>query len=286
MNESRPSENQRGADKPRLNAVVTLRNEVSPWLIILQVVPDGWDLPDYVPGQFITLGLPGSVSRCALAEPEIPPADPDKLIRRAYSIASSPMNREFLEFYIALVPDGALSPRLFTLNIGDRIWLSPKATGKFVFDDSRVPKGANLVLVATSSGLAPFVSMLSTYLKFPPQRRVALIHGVRHSWDLGYRSILMAMERLRTNLTYIPVVSRPQEEPVPWKGATGHVQDVWRSGAIEKAWGTRPRPENTNVFICGSPRMSEAMLELLGQEGFKEETKQQPGQIHVEKYWK
>ena len=54
-----------------LNAVVTLRNEVSPWLMILQVVPDGWDLPDYVPGQFAVLGLFGSASRCALAEPEI-----------------------------------------------------------------------------------------------------------------------------------------------------------------------------------------------------------------------
>jgi hypothetical protein len=32
--------------------------------------------------------------------------------------------------------------------------------------------------------------------------------------------------------------------------------------------------------------MSEFMLELLGQEGFKEETRHEPGQIHVEKYWK
>ena len=268
-----------------LNAVVTLKNEISPWLMILQVVPDGGGLPDYVPGQFATLGLFGSATRCALAEPETRPAEPDKLIKRAYSIASSPANREFLEFYIALVPGGALTPRLFTLNIGDRIWLSPKATGRFIFDDSRVPEGANLVLIATSSGLAPFVSMLSTYLKLSPRRRVALIHGVRHSRDLGYRSILMTMERLRTNLTYIPVVSRPQEEPVPWRGATGHVQDVWKSGAIEKAWGSRPKPENTHVFICGSPHMSESMLELLGQEGFKEETKQGPGEIHVEKYW-
>jgi len=269
-----------------LNAVVTLRNEVSPWLMILQVVPDGGNLPDYVPGQFVSLGLFGSASRCALAEPEIPPADPEKLIKRAYGIASSPVNREFMEFYVALVPGGALTPRLFNLKIGDRIWLSQKTAGKFTFDDSKVPKGANLVLITTGSGLGPFVSMLSTHLKFPPQRRVALIHGVRHSWDLGYRSILMAMENLRTNLTYIPVVSRPNEEPVAWKGATGHVQDMWKSGAIEKAWGLRPRPENTQVFICGSPRMSESMLELLGQQGFKEETKNEQGQIHVEKYWK
>ena len=118
------------------------------------------------------------------------------------------MNREFLEFYVALVPGGALTPRLFNLKIGDRIWLSQKAVGKFTFDDSRVPKGANVVLIATSSGLAPFVSMLSTHLKFPPQRRVALIHGVRHSWDLGYRSILMAMEHLRDQLN-LPACCQP-----------------------------------------------------------------------------
>jgi len=268
-----------------LNAVVTLRNEVSPWLMILQVVPDGWDLYDYVPGHFTSLGLLGSASRCAIAEPENPVAAPDKLIKRAYCIVSSPVNREFLEFYVALVPGGALTPRLFNLEIGDRIWLSQKAGGKFTFDESRVPKDANVVLIATGSGLAPFMSMLSTHLRFPPTRQIALIHGVRHSWDLGYRSILMAMEHLRDNFTYIPVVSRPKEEPVPWKGATGHVQDAWKSGAIEKAWGFRPGPENTHVFMCGSPQMSESMLDILQQEGFKEDKKKEPGQIHVEKYW-
>ena len=270
---------------PTLNAVVTLRNEVSPWLMILQVVPDGWDFPDYVPGQFASLGLFGERSRCAAAEAENPVTAPDKLIRRAYSIASSPLNHEFLEFYVALVPNGALTPRLFNLKIGDRIWLSRKATGNFTYDDSQVPKGADLVLVTTGSGLAPFVSMLKTHLRFPAVRRVALIHGVRHSWDLGYRSILMAMEHLRTNFTYLPVISRPEEEPVPWKGATGHVQDVWTGGAVEKAWGSRPGPETAHIFMCGSPQMSDAMIEILGREGFKEDKRNEPGQIHVEKYW-
>ncbi|MDX9788185.1 MAG: ferredoxin--NADP reductase [Salinivirgaceae bacterium] len=273
-------------DKTILNAVVTLRNEVSPWLMILQVVPDGWDFPDYVPGQITSLGLFGSAPRCALAEPERNPVDPEKLIKRAYSIASSPVNRDFLEFYVALVPSGTLTPRLFNLKIGDRIWMSQRAVGNFTYDDSKVPEEADLVLITTGSGLAPFISMLKTHLKFPPQRRIAIIHGVRHSWDLGYRSILMAMENLRTNLIYLPVVSRPQEEPVPWKGATGHVQDVWKSGVIEKAWGYRPVPGNVHVFMCGSPHMSESMFAILQQEGFKKDGKGDPGQIHVEKYWR
>ena len=269
-----------------LNAVVTLRNEVSPWLMILQVVPDGWDIPDYEPGQFASLGLFGSASRCALGEPEDPAPDQEKLIKRAYSIASSPVNREFLEFYIALVPGGALTPRLFDLKIGDRVYLSPRVVGRFALEPSRIAENSNLVLVATSSGLAPFVSMLSTHLRFPSQHQIAIVHGVRHSWDLGYRSILMAMQHLRPNVTYLPVVSRPDKEPVLWKGATGHVQDVWTSGLLERAWGFAPGPEDTHVFMCGSPHMIASMTELLAQEGFKEDARDEPGQVHAEKYWK
>lgn len=267
------------------NAVVTLRNQVSPWLMILQVVPYGWDFPDYKPGQFAMLGLPGTASRCAAAEPESPLEEPERLIKRAYSLASSPMQREYLEFYIALVPGGTLTPRLFNLKIGDRVWLSKIPSGRFTYDDTCVTEGSSLVLCTTGAGLAPLFSMLATHLKFPPQRRVVLIHGVRHSWDLGYRSILMAMEHLRTTFTYIPVISRPGEEFVPWKGATGHVQDVWKSGAIEKAWGNTPTPDNTHVFMCGSPDMSQSMIALLEQEGFKVDDEDGLGQIHVENYW-
>jgi ferredoxin/flavodoxin---NADP+ reductase len=211
----------------------------------------GFSLTMY-PGQFAVLGLFGSASRCALAEPEIPPADPDKLIKRAYGMASSPLNRDFLEFYMALVPGGALTPRLFNLKIGDRIWLSQKAAGRFTYDDSKVPKGANLV--SDHHRFRPrAVREHAEHSPEVPARAAEspLIHGVRHSWDLGYRSILMAMENLRTNLTYLPVVSRPNEEPVPWKGETGHVQDVWKSGAIEKAWGFRPG-RKIRTFSCAA----------------------------------
>jgi len=223
---------QQTVPKLELNAVVTLNNEVSPWLRILQVSPDGWDLPNFVPGQYTTLGLYGCTPRCVLASPESNPPEPTKLIRRAYSIVSSPLVRDFMAFYVSLVPDGVFTPRLFNLKIGDRIWLSQRITGSFTFD--HVPGDANVILIANGSGLAPFVSMLSTHLELSTQRRVVLIHGVRHSWDLGYRSTLMAMQHLRPHFVYLPVISRPAFEPVPWKGATGHVQDVlgeWHAGA-------------------------------------------------------
>ena len=93
-----------------LNAVVTFRHDFSAGLMTLRVAPDGWALPEFEPGQYVSLGLFGSARRSTLAEPESVAPEPEKLIRRAYSIASSPENREFLEFYINLVPTGVLTP--------------------------------------------------------------------------------------------------------------------------------------------------------------------------------
>ena len=269
--------------EPKLNAVVTLRDEISPWLIILRVVADGWALPDFRPGQFAVIGLPGSAPRGTLALPEEHPSDPDKLIRRAYSIASSSLTRQYMDFYVALVTSGALTPRLFSLQIGDRIWLGPKIAGMFTFD--QVPAAESVVMIATGTGLAPYMSMLSTHLMCGGPRRIAVLHGARHSWDLGYRSQLMTLQHLCGNFTYLPTISRPADEPTPWVDAAGYVQDLWTNGALDRSWGFHPTPENTHVFLCGSPAMIDGAVELLGREGFKEQTKKEAGQIHVERYW-
>ena len=269
--------------EPALNAIVTLRDEISPWLMILRVVADGWQLPDFAPGQFAVVGVPGAVPRCALALAEETQPDPTKLIRRAYSIASSSLTRQYMEFYIALVTSGALTPRLFTLKIGDHLWLSSRISGMFTF--AQIPDDQHVIMIATGTGLAPYMSMLSTHLMCGGPRRVAVLHGARHSWDLGYRSQLMTLQHLCPNFSYLPVISRPQDEPAPWGGATGYVQDLWNSGVLDAEWGFHPTPTNTHIFLCGSPAMIDGEVTLLGKEGFREQTKNQPGQIHVERYW-
>ena len=269
--------------KDTLNAVVTHKIEVSPELIILQVSPDGWKLPEFEPGQFAVLGLPASAPRTAWADPEEEAPKPGRLIRRAYSIASSSVASEYLELYITVVRSGALTPRLFALEMGDRIWLGPKITGMFTLADA--PKDVDLVLAATGTGLAPYMSMLRTHFPAEGDRRFAVLHGARHSWDLGYRSELSTMQRLSGNFTYIPLISRPDEEPAPWSGLTGYIQDIWTGGALDEAWGGHPTPSDTHIFLCGNPRMCEDMVELLSREGFKEQTRREPGEIHVERYW-
>lgn len=267
----------------QLNAVVTQRSEVAPGLLILRVAPDGWSLPEFKPGQFAVLGLPAEAPRHDFSDAEEPLPKPGSMIRRSYSIASSSRANEYLEFFLNFVRSGSLTPRLFALSLGDRLWLGPKITGLFTFD--RVPADANVVMVGTGTGLAPYMSMLRTFLDREGDRRFAVIHGARHSWDLAYADELITMQRLRSNVTYIPTVSRPDEEPVPWGGEIGRVQDVWRRGRVRQAWKFEPAPQHTHVLLCGNPGMIEDMVALLAAEGYREHTREEPGQVHVERYW-
>jgi len=265
------------------NAVVAQRVDVASGLMILRVSPKDWQLPPFKAGQYTVLGLPGSAPRAGLTDEESPAPPSDKLIRRAYSIASSSVENAYLEFYITLVRSGALTPRLFALGPGDGLWLSSKVVGLFTL--GRVPDGHNVLLIATGTGIAPYMSMLRTHLADIREPRIAVIHGARHSWDLGYHAELATMQRLCRNFAYVPIVSDTQGESVTWKGRTGFINEHWEKGALRESLGFEPSQENTHVFLCGNPLMIEAMLGILRAEGYAEQTPQAPGNVHLERFW-
>ena len=102
-----------------LNSVVTNIMQVSPIMRIIRVKPDSWELPDFTAGQFISLGLEASFPKVAGSPPDEKEYKEGKVIRRMYSIASSSVLREYVEFYITLVHSGALTPRIFNLQVGE-----------------------------------------------------------------------------------------------------------------------------------------------------------------------
>lgn len=264
-----------------LNSVITQILQVSPIMKIVRVKPVGWEFPEFKGGQFVALALPGSAERCDSATDEFEtPEDPDKLIKRAYSIASTSTS-DYVEFYITLVHSGALTPRLFNLNIGDKVFMGKKGVGMFTLD-SVVPE-KNIVLIATGTGVAPYMSMLrSDALK--RKGNIMVVHGAANSWDLGYSSELQLLESMFDQFTYLPTITEPQKEPAGWNGDTRFIEKIWQGGIAKEKWGFDPTAEDTEIFLCGNPRMIESMVALLEKDGFTEHTKKVPGQIHVEEF--
>jgi ferredoxin--NADP+ reductase len=263
------------------NATVTGREEINPQLLILRVQPDQ-PLFDFAPGQFAVLGLLGREPRLPEAAAEETAPDADKLIRRAYSIASSSVERRYIEFYLTLITSGQLTPRLFALRHGSRLFLGPKASGVFTLD--RVAPGKAAILIATGTGLAPYVSMLRTLLVNDTQRRYVILHGARYSWDLGYRGELESLARLRPNFTYLPSITRPEEDP-HFRGHTGRIQTLLESGIVERESGVPFDPAQADVFLCGNPDMVTTAKAWLAARGFRPDHGKDIGTIHVEEYW-
>jgi len=266
-----------------LNAKIHDIKIIHPGLAIFQVAADDWQFPEFKAGQYVTLGLPCEAPRCIGALPEEKPHTLDTIIRRAYSIASANSNSRYLEFYINLVPSGELTPRLFALNIGDSLFIGSKITGIFTID--QIPLTRNLLFIATGTGLAPYMSMIRSHLLEHLDRKLCILHGARNSWELGYKAQLRHLQTYIPNFAYHTVISKPESEPTKWHGNIGYVSDLIDQGLIAESWHQDYNPENTSIFLCGNPLMIESMNTRLEKEGFTHHTTQNPGNIHVEKYW-
>ncbi|MCW8908468.1 MAG: ferredoxin--NADP reductase [Sedimenticola sp.] len=235
-------------------------------------------------GQYTMLGLLRDAPRVPEAQPEDNDVEPggDPMIRRAYSIASGSIQDEYLEFYISVVSSGALTPRLFALAEGDRLYVGGKAKGLFTLD--RVPQQSNVLLVGTGTGLAPYVSMLRSEVLANRERRIAVLHGASFSWDLGYRRELESLALYNDHFNYIPTISRPQVDH-DWQGLTGRIPPYLEDPTLEELCGFELEPGPSHVLLCGNPAMIEDATGRLERRGYRQKRPREPGNLHMEKYW-
>lgn len=244
---------------------ITYREDLTPDLAILRIQPDdGSPVPDFKPGQFVTLGLK---------------LDGDyRITNRAYSLSSPPEEKRYFELYIKWATEpvpGKFTTALFNMKVGDTLyWRRP--AGAFTLEDKKAdgtPDDRALVLVASGTGLAPFVSYALHLKATDSKRKVAVLHGARSAKELGYRDIFEDMAEENPNFVYLPTVSRPNDPAsLGWAGNTGRVESllVQNGGKseLEKALGHRVAPENTFFHICGYQGTIDSVIAILQPLGF------------------
>ena len=239
------------------NATVEKIEWITERLFFLSVKPHQ-ALKPFIAGQYIALGV----------------LDGDKLIRKSYSIASGPDQIDRLDFLIALVEEGELTPKLARFKGGEELLCGPKIVGRFTLQ--KVPEQSRLILVSTGTGIAPYLSMLEQKQIFSDYSEIVLIHGVRFEEELLWREILEKKSATQANFHYYPTVSRPKGE---WSGAKGYVQEL--------VFSLDPKLDaNTDhIFLCGNPAMIEDLSERLKPLGFVAPSKGVVGNLHIESYW-
>jgi ferredoxin--NADP+ reductase len=202
---------------------------------------------------------------------------------RAYSLANAHYEDE-LEFFSIKVPDGPLTSRLQHIRVGDEILVNSKATGTLVEDN--VLPGKHLYLIATGTGLAPFLSIIRDPEIYDNFDRVILTHGCRFVDELAYRDIITEHlpnneyfgDLVREKLIYYPTVTREAFHTM------GRLTDLLQSGRLTADIGLPPvSPERDRFMICGSPSMLKDFTAMLDGFGFRETRNGQVGHYVIER---
>ena len=202
-----------------------------------------------------------------------------EVVARPYSLVNAPHERP-LDFYIVEVPDGPLSPQLAALQPGDEVLVAPHSTGALTLEDT--PEGRHLWMIATGTGLGPFLSLIRTGATWQRFERVVLVHGVRREAELNYRDTIDQVAAAHPlQFTYIPFVSREScSFALP-----GRIPPAIADGRLERQAGIGFSAADSQVMLCGNPEMAEDTLNILIARGLKKNHRRDPGQVSLENYW-
>jgi len=201
--------------------------------------------PEFKAGQFL------------MADLTKPDGTPHK---RAYSIASAPHEREFVELVIKYEQGGVASEYFFNVLKEGGSFPARAPFGAFVMKE---PLPHDLAFVATGTGIAPLRSMIQHlyHTGEGQKRKLYLFLGIRYETEILYDDEWKALAA-QHDFTYIPTISRPKE----WKGETGYVQ--------EKIKKYLPFTEGLKAYACGGDDMMKAVQAAMSDKGYPKDALQ------------
>lgn len=199
-------------------------------------------------------------------------------VARPYSLVNAP-DEALLEIYFDIVPGGPLTPRLAALNPGDSIQVADNPSGFLTVNE--VPEVRYLWLLATGTGVGPFLSALKTEEPWQRFDKIVLAYSVRFGEELSYmETITELLARHPEQLKFIPFVTREIKQGAINERITTAIDN----GKLELQAGIKLGPDTSHVMMCGNSAMIKDATDLLESRGMRKHRRREPGHITTEKY--
>lgn len=226
--------------RARVAAISDLTHDIKQVNLKLEEPPE----IDFVAGQFVQFEVPVY-------------ALTDEPVYRAYSISSAPANKGEVELEIRYVPNGICTTYVHKhLKAGDAVTFNGPH-GDFRLSGT----GREMICIAGGSGMAPIKSILLEMARTRDPRPCRYFFGARARRDLFLLDELRALEREIPSFRFIPALS----EPAPgdrWEGEVGKITEVVERNVSDAS--------QAEAYLCGSPLMIDACLQVLRAKGMPE----------------
>ncbi len=182
----------------------------------------------------------------------------DEEVYRAYSIASSPSMKGYIDLVIGYVPQGIATTYVHRhLKVGDEVSLNGPYGDFYYHDNDR-----EMIMVATGTGVAPILSILNYMKEHDIKRKARFYFGAKTTKDLFMLDYFKELEETLYDFKFIPTLSRVSDDD-DWDGERGRVNK-----AIDKLL---QDGENKEAYLCGNAAMIESVVKSLTAKGVPEE---------------
>ena len=220
--------------------------------LILKPV-DGLTLPDFSPGQYLTLSIPLS-------------GGSKKILVRCYSLSDMPNGRTY-RITVKRMPAPSMRPDLLpgagstylhdAVQVGGRLTVKAPA-GIFVLNTSH---DSPAVFIAGGIGVTPMIGMIKWSQTHQPDRPLYLFYGVRNSADHAFKMLLEQLARSVSAFTLTVLYGAPGPTDVEGR-------DFHYTGFVDVALLKRILPHGRHQFyVCGPPAMMASLLPALAEWG-------------------
>ncbi len=201
--------------------------------------PAGGKLPfSYLPGQFVTVTV-------------VPNGVP---VKRSYTIASSPTNRDYCEITVKQEEHGIVSRYLdMQVHEGELLQFTGPS-GKFTFIESEAD---SIVLIAGGVGVTPMMSVIRYLTDRSWKNDIFFFYSCKNKSSVIFREEIEYLEKRYPNLHVCIILDEPGANP----------KKSYLSGRITKEILTERVPEIAmrRVHICGPTPMIDQVKQMLDE---------------------
>ncbi len=211
------------------NAFITNKEIINKELCLIQFEIENWN--GHIPGQYSEICLTAENGYQAI---------------RPYSIASSP-SEKFVTFLVEKIQNGEVSTFLNDFSVkGDKFQVSKPIGKRFILQNKKTP-----VLVASGSGIAPFISMSKCLTN--KNKKFFMYH-----WSKNFSGLVIYEENKKNiNSSYFPSITR--EKPSKWLGGENRIN--------AKTFNNLDLNKNYEFYVCGSDLFVENALQIISNLG-------------------
>ena len=183
-----------------------------------------------------------------------------------------------------VIPEGEFTSKVNHIQVGDSLLLNTTPFGYLTLARYQLPLPNDLWLLATGTGLAPFLSILKTIDVWQQYQRIILVYSARTSQELAYQAQISSIKSIYGDngaaFVFLPIVTREAD----YAGEKARIPNLILSGKLTELVGQKLDKERSHVMLCGNPQMVEDTKEALKSIGLTMNRRGE-GNIAVENYW-